>query len=62
MVQNGESLYTVKELLGHSTLAMTERYSHLAKDNLKNAVQKFEDNLNAKSSENVIEITKKNLE
>ena len=62
MVQNGESLYTVKELLGHSTLAMTERYSHLAKDNLKNAVQKFEDNLKAKSSENVIEITKKNLE
>jgi integrase len=62
MVQNGENLYTVKELMGHSTLVMTERYSHLAKDNLRNAVQKFEDNLKAKSSENVIEITKKNLE
>ena len=62
MVQNGENLYTVKELMGHSTLVMTERYSHLAKDNLRNAVQKFEDNLKAKSSENVIEIAEKNLE
>jgi site-specific recombinase XerD len=45
LVQNGADLYTVKELLGHSTLAMTERYSHLAKDNLKNTVKIFEASL-----------------
>lgn len=32
LVQAGTSLYEVKERLGHSTLAMTERYSHLAPD------------------------------
>jgi site-specific recombinase XerD len=30
-------------LLGHSTIAMTERYSHLADDNLKNAVKELGD-------------------
>jgi integrase len=45
LVQGGESLYTVKELLGHSTMAMTERYSHLASKNLKNAIKKLEDSL-----------------
>ena len=38
LVENGEDLYTVKELLGHSTLAMTERYSHLSNGTLQNAV------------------------
>jgi len=42
MVQNGENIYTVKKLLGHATMAMTERYSHLADDNLKNAVKRLE--------------------
>jgi site-specific recombinase XerD len=42
LVQNGVDLYTVKELMGHSTLAMTERYSHLRKENLTNAVKVFE--------------------
>jgi integrase len=54
MVQNGESLYTVKELLGHSTLAMTERYSHLAKDNLKNAVKRFEASLKTETKDNIL--------
>jgi len=45
LVQSGESLYSVKELLGHSTMAMTERYSHLASKNLKNAVKKLEDSM-----------------
>ena len=45
LVQNGVDLYTVKKLMGHSTLAMTERYAHLAKENLKNAVKKFEESL-----------------
>ena len=51
MVQNGVDLYTVKELMRHSTLAMTERYAHLAKENLKNAVKKFEDSLNTSTKE-----------
>jgi integrase len=40
LVQAGVDLYTVKELLGHSEIAMTERYSHLAPDNLRLAVEK----------------------
>ena len=40
LVQAGVDLYTVKELLGHSEISMTERYSHLAPDNLRAAVEK----------------------
>ena len=29
LAENGISLYTIKELMGHCTLAMTERYAHL---------------------------------
>jgi integrase len=39
LVQAGIDLYTVKELMGHSEIAMTERYSHLAPDNLRKAVE-----------------------
>lgn len=45
LVQEGESLYTVKELMGHSTLAMTERYSHLAPGDTKKAVSKIENKI-----------------
>jgi site-specific recombinase XerD len=34
----GVDLYTVKELLGHSTIQMTERYSHLAPDAKRAAI------------------------
>lgn len=37
LVQNGTPLYTVAKLMGHSTLEMTQRYSHLAPDTLKKA-------------------------
>lgn len=40
LVQGGVDLYTVKELLGHSEIGMTERYSHLAPDNLRAAVER----------------------
>lgn len=46
LVQGGEPLYTVSKLLGHSTTAMTERYSHLAPDNMRGAVERMEANLN----------------
>jgi integrase len=41
LVQAGVDLYTVKELLGHSEIAMTERYSHLAPDTLRAAVDRL---------------------
>lgn len=45
LVENGTDLYTVKELMGHSTLAMTERYSHLGQNTLQNAVRNLEKSL-----------------
>jgi integrase len=64
LVQGGENLYTVGKLLGHSTIAMTERYSHLAPDTLKTAVKNFEKNLSDKRAESkkVIDMIKKNEE
>lgn len=43
LVQAGTDLYVVKDRLGHSTLAMTERYSHLAPENSKRTVSVIED-------------------
>ena len=37
LVQDGTPLYTVGELMGHTTLEMTRRYSHLAPSSLKEA-------------------------
>lgn len=42
LVERGVDLYTVKELMGHGQIAMTERYSHLAPDTLRRAVGIFE--------------------
>jgi site-specific recombinase XerD len=41
LVMSGVDLYTVQKLMGHSTISMTERYSHLAPDHLKKAVKMF---------------------
>jgi integrase len=41
-VTAGTDIYTLKELLGHSVIAMTERYSHLAPATLQNATRGFE--------------------
>ena len=38
LVMRGVDLYTVSMLMGHHSTEMTERYSHLAPDFLKNAV------------------------
>jgi len=39
LVMAGVDLYTVKELMGHSTIQMTERYAHLAPEHKASAVE-----------------------
>jgi integrase len=41
MVKGGASLVAVRDVLGHSNLGVTSRYSHLALDDLRNAVNKM---------------------
>lgn len=41
LVMEGVDLYTVKELMGHSTIQMTERYAHLAPEHKASAVEKL---------------------
>ncbi len=46
-VEAGTDIYAVKELLGHSNISMTERYSHLAPEALKNATKNLEKSIRA---------------
>jgi site-specific recombinase XerD len=43
LIQSGVDLYTVKEILGHGSIALTKRYSHLADHALKQAAEKMPD-------------------
>ena len=38
-IQNGGNILTLQKILGHSSLAMTMRYSHLAPEHLAEAVR-----------------------
>jgi integrase len=51
LVEQGTDLYSVKELMGHRTLSMTERYSHLSPESLRRAVKGLEAGIAAKSEE-----------
>ena len=42
LVRGGVDLYQVKELLGHSTIQLTERYSHVRPEELQSAVAVLE--------------------
>jgi len=60
LVEGGTDIYTVKELMGHSTLAMTERYSHLGQNTLQEAVKRFDKKLTRKKKNmGVIELKNK---
>ena len=50
LVQSGADLYRVQRLLGHSTPVMTARYSKLADDDLRQAVEAMEQSRKIKSS------------
>ena len=54
----GTPIYTIKELMGHKTLAMTERYSHLIPDAKRQAVKGLTGML--KAGDNVIAFKKEN--
>jgi len=45
LVMSGASLKTVQELLGHKSLTMTLRYSHLSQEHKKEALKVFERNI-----------------
>ncbi|MDR1062420.1 MAG: tyrosine-type recombinase/integrase [Azoarcus sp.] len=38
LVSAGQPLHVVRDLLGHSTIKMTERYAHLAPETVRDAV------------------------
>ena len=38
LVSDGVGMPEVRDLLGHATIAMTERYAHLAPENVRIAV------------------------
>jgi integrase len=42
LVMKGVPLYTVAQLMGHSTIIMTQRYSHLAPDSMRHAAMKLQ--------------------
>jgi integrase len=54
LVQRGVDLYRVQRLLGHRDGRMTQRYSHLAPENLREAVQVFKDDYHKISTGSVL--------
>lgn len=49
LVQKGTPLYTVAELMGHTTLEMTKRYAHLSPDTVRKAAMSLQGILESKS-------------
>lgn len=46
LVNNGLSIYDVKELLGHSSVSTTQRYAHLSQERLNKAAKTVSDHFN----------------
>ena len=58
LVSQGTPLLIVKELLGHKTIAMTERYSHMAPDCKREAVNQLEITFNKQNISKVVTLIK----
>jgi hypothetical protein len=48
----GVDIRTVQELMGHKTIAMTLRYSHLSPDHKRKAMEALEERFSQKSPAN----------
>ncbi|AEH45359.1 integrase family protein [Thermodesulfatator indicus DSM 15286] len=57
LVMAGVPIYTVKELMGHKTLAMTERYAHLAAEAQRQAIKEIEKVARQATSSKVVSLT-----
>lgn len=59
--ESGTDIYVLKELLGHGTIALTERYSHLSNGTLQEATRGFEKSVKAaaKKPKKVVNFPKK---
>jgi integrase len=49
LVMAGMDIRTVQELMGHKTIAMTLRYSHLSPNHKRKAIQALENRFSGKS-------------
>ena len=58
LVTDGADLFTVRELMGHKSIAMTERYSHLSPDTLRKAVKSMETAIQLKPGADVVQLRK----
>ena len=54
LAMSGADLPTIQAVLGHKTLAMTERYSHLTNQHIKNAIGRLQDAMNPAKSNVII--------
>ncbi len=59
MVKQGISLYLVQKVLGHSTIQVTERYSHLAPDQLQLAANAIDRAMDEHRDKNIVPFKKK---
>ena len=55
LAQSGANLYEVQRLMGHKDFRMTQRYAHLAPDNLRDAVKRLENKVCSKNGSSEVQ-------
>jgi integrase len=58
LVADGTDLFQVRELMGHKSIAMTARYSHLSPDTLRKAVKSMETAIQLKPGADAVQLMK----
>lgn len=59
LINEGQDLYTVQNLLGHKTNIMTQRYAHMAENKLRDAAKALSKALRNDRSEKVVKLKNK---